>query len=205
MRTLKIIEHISLDGVIQVSGDDGDFPYGDWTAAHRTPAGRDAMMAAHGESFDLLLGRRTYDAWSGFWPKAPSSLIAGRLNAATKFVATQRPESLAWGPFEGLGPDIAEGIRRIKSQDGPALVLSGSSTLTSMVLERGLADEAVLAVYPAPVGRGQTFLCGGNPGTLIRARQHASNAVRRHPQYVQGRRAFEDRIVRRFPRASREA
>ena len=45
---LKIIEHISLDGVIQVSGD-GDFPYGDWTAPYRTPAGRDAMIAAHGE------------------------------------------------------------------------------------------------------------------------------------------------------------
>lgn len=68
MRKLKIIEHISLDGVIQVSGEDGDFPYGDWTAPYRTPAGREAIMAAHGESFDLLLGRRTYDIWSGFWP-----------------------------------------------------------------------------------------------------------------------------------------
>jgi dihydrofolate reductase len=62
MRKLKIIEHISLDGVIQVSGEDGNFPYGDWTAPYRTPAGREAIMAAHGASFDLLLGRRTYDA-----------------------------------------------------------------------------------------------------------------------------------------------
>ena len=59
MRKRKIIEHISLDGVIQVSGEDGDFPYGDWTAPYRTPAGRDAIIAAQGESFDLLLGRRT--------------------------------------------------------------------------------------------------------------------------------------------------
>ncbi len=64
MRKLKIIEHISLDGVIQNSNEDGNFPYGDWTAADRTPAGRDAMLAAHGERFDLLLGRRTYDMWS---------------------------------------------------------------------------------------------------------------------------------------------
>ena len=128
MRTLKIIEHITLDGVIQHSRDDGDFPYGDWTAPYRTPAGREAIMAAQGESFDLLLGRRTYDAWSGFWPKGPSSPIADRLNAATKYVATHRPESLEWGPFEGLGPDIVEGIRRIKSQDGPDLMLWGSST-----------------------------------------------------------------------------
>jgi dihydrofolate reductase len=102
MRKLKLIEHISLDGVIQHSADDGDFPYSDWTAPYRTPAGRDAVMAAHGERFDLLLGRRTYDIWSGFWPKAPSSPLADRLNAATKYIATHRPESLAWGPFEGL-------------------------------------------------------------------------------------------------------
>ena len=49
MRKLKIIEHISLDGVIQHSGDDDDFPYADWTAPYRTPAGRDAMIAAYGE------------------------------------------------------------------------------------------------------------------------------------------------------------
>jgi len=42
MRKLKIVEHISLDGVIQHSADDGDFPYSDWTALYRTPAGRDA-------------------------------------------------------------------------------------------------------------------------------------------------------------------
>jgi dihydrofolate reductase len=163
MRKVKIIEHISLDGVIQVSGEDGDFPYGDWTAPYRTPAGRDAMMAAHGERFDLLLGRRTYDAWSGFWPKAPSSPIADRLNAATKFIATHRPESLEWGPFEGLGPDIVAGIRRIKSQDGPDLILAGSSTLTSTVLEHGLADEVVLAVYPVLLGTGKRLFAERTP------------------------------------------
>jgi len=144
------MEHISLDGVIQHSADDGDFAYSDWTAPYRTPAGRDAILAAYGESFDLLLGRRTYDIWSGFWPKAPSSPMADRLNAAKKYIATHRPESLEWGPVEGLGPDIVEGTRRIKSHQGPDLVLSGSSTLTSTLLEHGLADEVLLAVYPSP-------------------------------------------------------
>jgi dihydrofolate reductase len=163
MRKLKIIEHISLDGVIQHSADDGDFPYSDWTAPYRTPAGRDAVMAAHGESFDLLLGRRTYDIWSGFWPKALSSPIGAALNAATKYVVTHRPESLEWGPFEGLGPDIVAGIRRIKSQDGPGLILSGSSTLTSTVLERGLADEVVLIVSLVLLGTGKRFFAEGTP------------------------------------------
>ncbi len=161
MRRLKIIEHISLDGVIQVSGEDGDFPYGDWTAPYRTPAGRDAVLAAHGERFDLLLGRRTYDLWSSFWPKAPSSPISEALNAATKYIATHRPESLEWGPCEDLGPDIIEGIRRIKSHDGPDLILSGSSTLTSTLLEHGLADEVLLVVYPVLLGTGKRFFAEG--------------------------------------------
>ena len=136
MRKLKIFEHISLDGVIQVrgSGEDGDYPYGDWTAPYRSPAGRDALLAAHGESFDLLLGRRTYDGFSVFWPKVPSSPMSDALNAAKKYVVTHRPESLAWGPFEGLASDLVEDVRRIKSQDGGDLILFGSSTLTSTLL-----------------------------------------------------------------------
>ena len=107
MRKIKIIEHISLDGVIQHSADEGDFPYS-WTAPYRTAAGRDAILAAYGKSFDLLLGRLTYDIWSGFWPKAPSSPMADGLNAAKKYVATHRPEGLAWG----AGREPRTGYRR---------------------------------------------------------------------------------------------
>jgi dihydrofolate reductase len=163
MRKLKIMEHISLDGVIQHSADGDDFAYSDWTAPYRTPAGREAVFAAYGGSFDLLLGRRTYDLWSGFWPKAPSSPIGDGLNAATKYVTTHRPESLAWGPFEGVGPDLAEGVRRIKATDGPDLVLSGSSTLTSALLEHGLADEVLLLVYPVLLGKGKRIFAAGTP------------------------------------------
>jgi len=166
MRTLKIIEHMSLDGVIQSSGEDG-FPYAEWTVPYRTPAGRDLLLAEHGERFDLLLGRRTYDMWSGFWPKAPSSPFADRLNAATKFVATHRPESLEWGPFQGVGPDIVESIRRIKSQDGPNLILSGSSTLTSTLLEHGLADEVLLILYPVVLGTGKRFYAERTPARSL--------------------------------------
>ena len=162
MRKLKLMEHVSLDGVIQSSGEE-DLPYADWTAPYRTPEGRDEVFAAHGGRFDLLLGRRTYDMWSGFWPKAPSSPMADGLNAATKYVVTHRPESLEWGPFEGLGPDIVEGIHRIKSQAGPDLVLWGSSTLTSTVLEHGLADEAMLIVYPVLLGTGKRLFAEGTP------------------------------------------
>jgi dihydrofolate reductase len=156
------MEHISLDGVIQHSADDGDFPYSNWTAPYRSPAGREALAAAQGDRFDLLLGRRTYDIWSGFWPKESGPLADG-LNAATKYVATHRPESLAWGPFADLGPDIVEGIRHLKSQDGPNLILWGSSTLTSTLLEHGLADDVLLVVYPVLLGTGKRFFAEGTP------------------------------------------
>jgi dihydrofolate reductase len=167
MRNLKIIEHITLDGVIQNTADDNGFPYGDWNAPYRSPEGRDAMLAAHGESFDLLIGRSTYDLWSPFWPKMPSSPMADRVNAAKKYVVTHRPETLDWGPVEGLGPDLVEDIRRIKSEDGPDLILSGSSTLISTLLEHGLADEVLLVINPVLLGAGKRFFAEGTPAQTL--------------------------------------
>jgi dihydrofolate reductase len=89
--------------------------------------------------------------------------MADRLNAATKYIATHRPESLEWGPFEALGPDIVEGIRHIKPQDGRDLILWGSSTLTSTLLQHGLADEVLLCVYPVLLGTGKRFFAEGTP------------------------------------------
>jgi dihydrofolate reductase len=89
--------------------------------------------------------------------------MADRLNAATKFVATHHPESLGWGPFEGVGADIVEGVRRIKAKEGPVLVLSGSSTLTSILLDHGLADEVLLVVYPVLLGTGKRIFAEGTP------------------------------------------
>jgi dihydrofolate reductase len=163
MRKLRIFEHISLDGVIQTSADENNFPYSDWSAPYRTPAGREMLLARYGEQFDLLLGRRTYEGFSRFWPKAPSSPMADRLNAAKKYVVTHRPESLEWGPFEGVGSEIVRGIRSVKSQDGPDLLLMGSSTLTSTVLEHGLVDEVVLLVDPVLLGTGKRLFAEGTP------------------------------------------
>jgi dihydrofolate reductase len=163
MRKLRIFEHISLDGVIQHSADENGFPYSDWTVPYRTPEGRDLVLALYGEKYDLLLGRRTYDSWSGFWSKQPSHPMSDRINAAKKYVATHRRESLEWGPFEGLGPNLVEDVRRIKSQDGPDLIVAGSSTLPSPLLEHGLADEVVLFVYPVLLGTGKRIFAEGTP------------------------------------------
>ena len=160
MRKLKIIEHISLDGVISPGrpGEYGDeYAHGGWTAPYRSPAGAAAVAEAQGTGFDLLLGRRTYDLWAGFWPKVKGGPFADSLNAATKYVATHRPESLGWGPVRDLGTDVMAGVRRVKAADGPDLIVWGSSTLTSVLLDQGLVDEVVLAVYPVLLGRGKRF------------------------------------------------
>ena len=156
MRKIKIMEHVSLDGVIQHDDADG-FAYGNWTTPYRTPAGLAALIEVYGSRFDLLLGRRTYDAFASFWPTAGNSPMANGLNAATKYVATHRPDSLAWGPAQGLGTDILAGIRGLRATDGPDLIVCGSSTLTSLLLDQGLADEVVLLVYPVLLGRGKRF------------------------------------------------
>ena len=166
MRKIKILEHISLDGVIQAPGgpnEDGDYPYGGWTVPYRDPAAGEVILSIHTKRFDLLLGRRTYDIFAGYWPKAESNPLADNLNAATKYVATHRPDSLQWGPFEGLGQDIVAGIRRVKAKEGPDLIVWGSSTLTPVLLEHGLADEVVLFVYPVLLGKGKRFFSDGTP------------------------------------------
>jgi dihydrofolate reductase len=157
MRKLRIIEHISLDGVIAPGGrhEGSDWSHGGWTAPYRTPAGAQTLAERYGASYDLLLGRHTYDLWAGFWPTVKGGPFADGINAATKYVATHRPDSLTWGPVKDLGTDIMKGVRDVKATDGPDLILCGSSTLTTGLLEQGLVDEVLLLVYPVLLGPGK--------------------------------------------------
>ncbi|HEX3866640.1 MAG TPA: dihydrofolate reductase family protein [Gemmatimonadaceae bacterium] len=170
MRKIRILSHISLDGVIQAPGgrnEGGDnYPYGGWTAPYRGPGNAAAVAEAQGQNFDLLLGRRTYDIFAGHWPKAGDGPLAKGLNAATKYVATHRPEGLEWGPVGDLGTDVIEGIRRVKSTDGRDMIIWGSSTLTSVLLEQGLIDEVVLFVYPVLLGQGKRLFEDAHPREL---------------------------------------
>lgn len=157
MKKIRIFEHISLDGVIQPGSPDNnsDYANGGWTEPFRSPDGGEAVAEAQGPGFDLLLGRKTYDLWASYWPKATGGLFADGINSATKYVATHRPESLDWGPIGDLGADALASIRHLKSQDGPDLIIWGSSTLTTVLLDQGLVDELVLIVYPILLGRGK--------------------------------------------------
>jgi dihydrofolate reductase len=162
MRKIKILEHISLDGVIQPGGpnEDSEYAHGGWTAPYRSAAGAEAVAEAQGKGFDLLLGRRTYDLWASFWPKVKGGPFADSLNAATKYVATHRPDSLGWGPVGDLGADVMEGIRCLKSQDGPDLIVWGSATLTSRAARAGIGRRGYADGLSGLAGPGQTLLFG---------------------------------------------
>jgi dihydrofolate reductase len=159
MRTVRIIEHISLDGVIQAPGGpeedrEARFDFGGWAFPFHDDEAGSAIVAAQGQGFDLLLGRKTYDIFAGYWPHQEGPM-ADSLNGARKYVATHRPESLNWGPVEGLGADIVAGIARVKAGEGPDLIVWGSSTLTPLLIAEGLADEVLLMVFPVMIGRGK--------------------------------------------------
>jgi dihydrofolate reductase len=160
MRKIQVFEHVSLDGVIS-PGNRGEysaeFAHGGWTAPYRGPEGAAMVLEAQGARFDLLLGRNTYDLWAGYWPQAGSFPMADRFNAATKYVATHRPNSLTWGPVGPLGDEVMAGIRNLKALDGPPLIVWGSATLAASLMRQGLVDELVLIVYPVLLGRGLRY------------------------------------------------
>ncbi len=95
MRKIRIIEQISLDGVIQTPGgrDEGgdDSPHGGWAMRFFDPAIVEAIIAAH--EVRSTAGLRTYDIFAGYWPTVANHLIGDGSNAATKYVATHRPDS----------------------------------------------------------------------------------------------------------------
>lgn len=163
MRKLTLFEHTSLDGVVQHTPDENNFAYAGWTIPFRSAEGLAKLSVLYGETYDILMGRRTYDILSGFWPTAPSSPVADRLNAGKKYVATHRQEGLTWGPYEVVGTDLVEGVRRIKAEAGPDIIVLGSSTLLTPLLEAGLVDELVVSVFPVVIGTGKRLFGEGTP------------------------------------------
>ncbi|WP_336659272.1 dihydrofolate reductase family protein [Leucobacter sp. USHLN153] len=176
MRKLTIIEHISLDGVIQHSVDE-EFRYEGWFVPFMSPEGGAAVLAAQGEHFDLLLARRTYDEWSSSWGQAPSSPLADLFDAATKYVVTHRRDDLAWGPAEAVGADVIASVRALLAEAGPDLVVWGSSSLTSLLLEHGLVDELTLITYPVLLGVGKRLFAPGTPALALEPVQTTSTTT----------------------------
>jgi hypothetical protein len=165
MRKIRIIEHISLDGVIQAPGgpgEDGDYPYG---AACRPGRGRGHHRGAP-RGFRSAAGPRNLRYLERLLAECREKSAGGQPERGDEIRRDPQAGQSRMGPVEDLGPDIVEGVRRIKAKDGPDLIVWGSSTLTPVLLEHGLADEVLLLVYPVLLGTGKRFSDGAPPREL---------------------------------------
>ena len=164
MRKVIALEFITLDGVIQAGGGEqedtsGGFAYGGWQVPYSDDAVGNVMSKQMNLPFDLLLGRKTFDIWSAYWP-LHGDQWAG-VNPATKYVASNTLTSSDWQPTVFLSGDIAEKVRQLKQQDAPDLHLYGSANLLQTLMKHDLVDEFWLKIYPLTLGNGKRLFTDG--------------------------------------------
>ena len=164
MRKLMVLEHISLDGVIQAPGGpdedtSGGFGYGGWIRSYTDPVLGTALRRQMNLPFDLLLGRKTFNIWAPYWPQHADAWPG--VNTATKYVASNTLHSHEWQPCVFLNGDIAEKVAKIKQQPGPDLHVWGSGHLIQTLLKHDLVDAFWLMIYPITLGVGKRLFAGG--------------------------------------------
>jgi len=168
MRKIIVAAFVSLDGVMQAPGGPqedptGGFALGGWTAPLFDEALGGAIGDIFGEPFDLLLGRKTYEIFAAHWPYIddPSDPIAGAFNKVTKYVASRSQPTLSWHNSRLLGADVVGALRKLKAEDGPNLLVQGSSDFVQTLLAHELIDELNLLIFPLVLGRGKRFFGAG--------------------------------------------
>ena len=164
MRKIIVLEHISLDGVIQAPGgpdeDTSDgFAYGGWSAPFDDDAIGAAVKKMLDMPIDLLLGRKTFDIWESFWPQHGD--IWPGANTATKYVASNTKTSSEWQPSVFLNGDIVEKVAKIKQEQGPDLHVWGSGNLLQTLIKHDLVDVFWLMIYPITLGAGKRLFADG--------------------------------------------
>lgn len=176
MGKLIVTEFVMLDGVAQAPGGpdedrDGGFAHGGWqapvadpeSAGHVRPSDQARRMDA------LLLGRRTYEIFAGYWPSAPQEIpFTGLLNGVPKYVASRTLAGpLAWQGSTLVADDLAESITALKGRHDEVHVI-GSLDLLQSLLRFGLVDRMNLWVYPLLLGSGKQVFADGTVPTALR-------------------------------------
>ncbi|MER9432813.1 dihydrofolate reductase family protein [Mesorhizobium sp. M0408] len=180
MRKIIAATFVSLDGVMQAPGGPqedpvGAFKFGGWTFHYWDNVMGAAMGETFSKPFALLLGRKTYDIFAAHWPYQKNDPIADSFNAVTKYVATHRPDSLSWQNSQALGSDVVATLRRMKQEDGPDLLIQGSSELIQTLLANDLIDEISLLIFPLVLGKGKKLFGSGTiPAAFKLTRSQAS-------------------------------
>jgi dihydrofolate reductase len=148
---------VSLDGVTEAPPK--------WQAPYFHPEMGATIAAELAEAHALLLGRRTYEEFAGFWPQAGADPMAERMNTIPKLVASTTLDRADWQNSTVLGPDPAAELRR-RVDRGEKLTVTGSLTLVRWMLRAGLLDELALMVHPVVLGEGRRLFDGAEPTDL---------------------------------------
>jgi dihydrofolate reductase len=162
MRKLVVLSFMTLDGVMQAPGgpkeDTSDgFKYGGWSFPFFDEFMGNEMGIQMGHPFDLLLGRKTYEIFAGYWPTADTENDPGAkaLNDARKYVASRSMKKADWKNSVILKGDVSEAIRKLKKEDGPEIQVHGSGNLIQTLWKNNLVDELWLKIFPVAVGSGK--------------------------------------------------
>ncbi len=163
MRKIIILSFLSLDGVMQAPGGEGEDPYGGfnlegWTVPYFDETLGAEMGRQMTPPFDLLLGRTTFDIFAGYWPQQG---VDDPFKDSRKYVVTSRPVDLSWQETIPLQGDVPAAIRAIKQEDGPPIQVHGSSQLIQLLLAYDLADELWLKIFPVTLGSGKRLFGAG--------------------------------------------
>lgn len=173
MAELTLTTFLTLDGVMQAPGgpdeDTSDnFPHGGWLVPHADADMGKTMVDIFSKAGAFLLGRTTYDIFSNYWPRVtdPNDLIASKLNALPKFVASHTQTTFNWNETSHVR-DITKEIADLKQRFSRELQVHGSCGLAQTLIEHDLIDEYRLLTFPVILGTGKRlFGAGAVPATL---------------------------------------
>jgi dihydrofolate reductase len=176
MRKLTGAVFISLDGVIQAPGGPEEdrtsgFSLGGWVQPHWDEDMGPFEGIITGD-YDLLLGKRTYDIFSAYWPYNQDNPIGEKFQRINKYVLTHSDESLHWENSYRLSGDTADAVAELKQSQGRDLLIQGSSTLYPPLLSARLIDRLVLITFPIVLGPGKRLFDGSERASGLKLVEH---------------------------------
>jgi len=156
MRKIIVLEFLSLDGVMQAPGGpeedtSGGFKYGGWTAPFFDEMSGKEMGKQMAGEYDLLLGRKTYDIFAGYWPEHVDGWP--QVNKITKYAVSKSLTNPTWENTVVIH-DVHE-LKKLKASKGPVLQVYGSGNLVQTLMEHDLVDEFWLKIFPVTLGTGK--------------------------------------------------
>ncbi len=168
MRKIITTTFVTLDGVMQAPGGSqedtaGGFEYGGWQMSFPKDEDMGAkIMEFMNMPFELLLGKTTYNIFASFWPTAKNDQeVAVPFNKTKKYVVSHTAFNPEWNNSVCITGDVVTDITKLKEEDGPDLIVWGSSNLIQTLLKHNLIDQMNMWIYPITIGKGKKFFAEG--------------------------------------------